>query len=124
MKTINIQDIDKYPDDYNWLSSEEQIKILGYMRGMQDLCERYYRKYFEETEEKDLRLYQHTLTGLTGAKNAYATLGIMVEKWGNNGEWILATKIDAETYNNEDDSSAEEVIEQINSLLDYTDVGQ
>jgi hypothetical protein len=51
------------------------------MNGMNDLAQRYYIKYMDDitANQKYLRLYQHTLTGLTGAKNAYATLGIMTE---------------------------------------------
>ena len=122
MKPINIQDIEKYPENYLNINEEDKVKILYYMRGMQDLANHYYEKYFKEAEDKDLRLYQHTLTGLTGAKNAYATLGIMVEKWGENGEWILATKQDAENYVNGEDDSAQEIIEQINELIDYGDI--
>ena len=124
MKPINIQDLEKYPEDYSNLDEEDKLIIINYMRGMQDLANHYYEKYFKEAEDKDLRLYQHTLTGLTGAKNAYATLGIMVEKWGKNNEWILATKQDAIDYINqeEEDDSAQEIIEQINRLIDYGDI--
>lgn len=123
MKPINIQDIEKYPENYLNINEEDKVKILYYMRGMQDLANHYYEKYFKEAEDKDLRLYQHTLTGLTGAKNAYATLGIMVEKWGKNNEWILATKQDATDYiDQEEDDSAQEIIEQINELIDYGDI--
>jgi len=123
LKPINVQDVDKYPDNYGSLISLEREKILNYMNGMQNLADRYYQKYFKDSDDKSLKLYQHTLTGLTGAKNAYATLGIMVENWGENGEWILATKQDAENYINKQDNPIEEVIEEINKLLDYTDVG-
>lgn len=121
MKPINVQDISKYPINYNNIQEEDKVKILSYMNGMQALCERYYTKYFEDSDNKSLRLYQHTLTGLTGAKNAYATLGIMVEKWGSNGEWILATKIDAEDYNNTEEETSE-IIEEINELISYGDI--
>ena len=124
MKPVNIQDIEKYPISYSDFITFESEKVLNYMNGMQSLADRYYLKYFKDEEDnKNLRLYQHTLTGLTGAKNAYATLGIMVENWGENGEWILATRQDAENYINEQDTPVEEVIEEINKLLDYTDVG-
>ena len=121
MKPINIQSIDKYPTNYNFLSEEEQNKILSYMNGMQDLANQYYQKYFKDSDDKSLKLYQHTLTGLTGAKNAFATLGIMVEKWGINDEWILATKIDAENYNDTEEQT-HEVIKEINELISYGDI--
>lgn len=54
------------------------------MNGMQALANRYYRTYMDNIEEhidtgKYIRQYNHTITSLTGSKNAYATLGIMVE---------------------------------------------
>ena len=57
---------------------------------MQALANRYYREYQDNIEEHVesgayIRQYNHTITGLTGAKNAYATLGIKVEyNWPNN----------------------------------------
>ena len=122
MKLINIQTIDKYPDNYIWLSEEQKNKILSYMQGVQRLCDYYYDKYFTNAEQKSLKLYQHTLTSLTGSKNAYATMGIMVEKWGQNNTWILATKEDAQRYDEENDNTTEQVIEQINELIDYGDI--
>ena len=122
MKVINIQDISKYPTNYSYLTEEQQFKILSYMNGMNELANSYYKKYFEDADTKNLQLYQHTLTGLTGAKNAYATLGIMVEKWGTtNNEWILATKRDATDYNETEDQITE-VINGIDNLLSYGDI--
>lgn len=121
MKPINIQSIDKYPTNYNFLSEEQQNKILSYMNYMNELAKKYYKKYFLDADDKNLRLYQHTLTGLTGAKNAFATLGIMVEKWGINDEWILATKTDATNYNDTKEQ-IHEIIEEINELINYGDI--
>ena len=125
MKPINIQDTDKYPENYNNLSIDTQNKIINYMNGMQALAERYYNKYFLDSEEKSLKLYQHTLTSLTGAKNAYATMNIMVEyDWpGHKGIWFLANKEDAQNYINAEDDETSEVINNISDLLDYTEVG-
>lgn len=36
-KVINVQDIDKYPDNYDFLESEQKMKIIGYMNGIQKL---------------------------------------------------------------------------------------
>ena len=129
MNPINIQSIDQYPLDYNWLSLEDQQKIIGYMNGMQELANRYYKTYQDNIEEYQelgtyIKQYNHTITSLTGSKNAYATLGIMVEyDWPKNrGKWILATKDDAlyaENYQEEESSTINK-----NILLDYTDVGQ
>lgn len=129
MNPINVQSIDLYPSDYNWLSSEDKQKILGYMNGMQELANRYYKTYRDNIEKyKELgtyiKQYNHTVTSLTGSKNAYATLGIMVEyDWPKHrGKWILATKanaIYAENYSEEESTTINK-----NILLDYTDVGQ
>ena len=123
-KVINIQNIEKYPDDYSWLGQEEQTKILGYMNGMQALAQRYFNRYSENVQDNKrfLSLYQHTLTGLTGAKNAYATLGIMVEfdfPRAKN-KWILATKEDAQAYI---DYQGDEIAQNsITDLIDYGDI--
>lgn len=130
MNPINIQSIDNYPENYNWLSIEIQEKILGYLNGMQELANRYYKKYQENIEEYEelgtyIKQYNHTITSLTGSKNAYATLNIMVEyDWPNyRGKWILATKNDAIYAEEHINDTDEEDINQ-NILLDYTDVGQ
>jgi len=123
-RVINTQDIEKYPDNYSWLEQEQQTKILGYMNGMQALAQRYFDRYSENVEENKryLNLYQHTLTGLTGAKNAYVTLGIMVEfdfPRAKN-EWILATKEDAQAYI---DYQGDEIAQDsITDLIDYGDI--
>ena len=129
-KVINIQELDQYPEDYDWLRDEYQDAILGYMNGMQALANRYYRTYVDNIEEhvntgKYIRQYNHTLTSLTGSKNAYATLGIMVEyDWpGYAGMWVLATREMAETCIN-DTQSAKDVPINPNVLLDYSEVGQ
>ena len=49
-KVINVQDISLYPDNYDWLDSEQQIIIISYMNGVQDLADRYYEKYSLELE--------------------------------------------------------------------------
>jgi len=126
---INIQELDQYPDNYDGLSGEDQAIILGYMNGMQALANRYYREYMDHIEDhidtgKYIRQYNHTITSLTGSKNAYATLGIMVEyNWpGYKGLWVLATREMAETYRN-DEIDENEIPENYNILLDYSDIG-
>lgn len=124
---INIQNIEKYPTAYTYLNDESKNTILNYMNGMQQLANRYYEKYMNALPvvTKYLSLYQHTLTGLTGAKNAYATLGIMVEyNWpGHKDFWFLATREDTENYNNsEENEITEEVNTEINELIQYGDI--
>lgn len=140
-KVINVQDIDLYPEDYNWLDQDQQLVIISYLNGVQDLANRYYNNYLQELEktfdstekhEKDveryLRLYNHTVTSLTGSKNAYATLKIMCEyDWpGHSQKWFLATKQDAQNYNEFQESEVEDNIDDIldrSSLLTYGEVG-
>lgn len=140
-KVINVQDIDLYPENYNWLDQDQQLVIISYLNGVQDLANRYYNNYLQELEktfdstekhEKDveryLRLYNHTVTSLTGSKNAYATLKIMCEyDWpGHSQKWFLATKQDAQNYNEFQESEVEDNIDDIldrSSLLTYGEVG-
>ena len=127
MKPLNVQNIDKYPENYDDITDTQVI--LAYMNAMQGLAERYYQKYMTNpSSEEYWNLYQHTLTSLTGSKNAYATLGIMVEYgWKNHlHEWFLATRQDAIDYAESADEEAgfENINELISELLDYTDVGQ
>lgn len=129
MSVINVQELDQYPEDYEWLSEDDQNVILGYMNGMQALANRYYKEYMDHIEEhidtgKYIRQYNHTVTSLTGSKNAYATLGIMVEyDWPNyRGMWILATRSMAESYGDEEEQEDVPIINP-NTLLDYSDVG-
>ena len=123
MKLINIQDIDKYPENYDFLQEEERCKILNYMNETQERANRYYNRYLENPDNKKaLLLYQHTLTNLSGSKNAYATLGIMVENWSLGGAWILATKEDAENYNEQEENNVNNHIEELPALIYYGDI--
>lgn len=140
-KVINVQDIDLYPENYNWLDQDQQLVIISYLNGVQDLANRYYNNYLQELEktfdstekhkkdiERYLRLYNHTVTSLTGSKNAYATLKIMCEyDWpGHSQKWFLATKQDAQNYNEFQESEVEDNIDDIldrSSLLTYGEVG-
>ena len=226
-KVINTQDIDSYPEDYNWLKSNLQNKIINYMNEMQMLANKYFQKYLdnnndnnnendddddnnsdndinydadaiddvdnnnstnttnndtdnidnnitnnenndnenidndeennnhdndnneenndednrwyllynsEENNDEDnekskqyLRIYNKITTILTGAKNAYAILGIMCEyDWPNHKqEWFLATKEDAQNYEDSQDIEPENESDTVpdNSLLDYGDIG-
>ena len=143
-KVINVQDVNLYPENYDWLNLDQQVIIISYMNGVQDLANRYYEKYLTELNatfdssliekhnkdiEKYLRLYNHTITSLTGSKNAYATLNIMCEyDWpGHDQKWFLATKEDAQNYNEFQETEVEDNIDDIldNSslLLQYGEVG-
>lgn len=41
---------------------------------------------------------------------------------GQNDTWILATKEDAQRYDEENDNTTEQIIEQINELINYGDI--
>lgn len=143
-KVINVQDVDLYPENYDWLTPDQKTVIISYMNGVQDLADRYYDNYWTELNatfdlseaekrnkdiNKYLRLYNHTTTSLTGSKNAYATLNIMCEyDWpGHAQRWFLATKEDAQNYNEFQETEVEENIDDIlngsSSLLSYGEVG-
>ena len=124
---INIQNVEKYPENYDWLDITDQQRIIAYMNGMQRLAERYYAKAMTQESEEYMALYNHTLISLTGSKNAYATVNIMTEySWkGHKYEWFLATREDAEIYAAaaDEDDTLSDIDDLISNLLDYTDVG-
>ena len=130
MAVFNIQSLDDYPENYNWLSEEDRGIILGYMNGMQALADHYYETYINNIEDhietgNYIRQYNQTVTSLTGSKNAYATLGIMVEyDWPHHpGIWVLATREMAESYIADEEFNESDSTENQNTLLDYSDVG-
>lgn len=104
MKIRNTEDVLMYPENYDFLSQEQQNVIVSYMNAVQSLAHRYYEKHIHEentpTHERYLKLYNQTMSELTGAKSAYVTVGIRVEyNWpGHYRKWILATQADAQAY--------------------------
>lgn len=135
MAVLNIQDVNLYPDNYDFLPADKQEKIIGYMNGIQDLADRFYKQHQEvllddnpdndADHDKYLRMYNHQITSLTGSKNAYATLGIMVEyNWrGHYHRWALVTKEDAILYNEKGGAEAPKDDEVVNPLLSFPEVG-
>lgn len=138
-RVINVQEVESYPYNYDWLSDQEKSIIVNYLNGVQNLANRYYDQYLDELAkindgentdvEKYLRLYNHTITSLTGSKNAYATLKIMCEyDWpGHDQKWFLATKEDAQNYNEFQETEVEDNIDDILDssflLLQYGEIG-
>ena len=105
MKIRNTEDVLQYPETYEFLSEEQQTIIVNYMNAVQDLAHRYYETHLEyeadtHKHELYLKLYNQTMSELTGAKSAYATTGVHVEyNWpGHYHKWILATRADAQAY--------------------------
>lgn len=142
----NINDISTYPSDYNWLSEEQQNKIVTILNARQKIADEYwtlckniyeneecldtddYKTIFtisadKETNEK-LRIYNNLINFLSGMKIAYASIGIMVEyNWPDHkGEWFLATQEDAINYKNAPEEPADQPVIQ-NILLSYGDIG-
>jgi hypothetical protein len=139
-RVINVQEVESYPGNYDWLSDQEKSIIVNYLNGVQNLANRYYNQYLDELAkkannnkdadvEKYLRLYNHTITSLTGSKNAYATLRIMCEyDWpGHDHKWFLATKEDAQNYNEfqetEVEDNIDDILDNFSLLLQYGEVG-
>lgn len=139
-RVINVQEVESYPGNYDWLSDQEKSIIINYLNGVQNLANRYYDQYLNElakkaNNDKDtdvqkyLRLYNHTITSLTGSKNAYATLRIMCEyDWpGHDQKWFLATKEDAQNYNEfqetEVEDNIDDILDNFSLLLQYGEVG-
>lgn len=142
----NINPITDYPSNYDWLTEEQQNKILNLMTNNQKMVDAYWKlckdsaENFEQTNLDDmtyihtemldktlndkLAVYNIAANFLSGMRIAYASLGIMLEyNWpGHKNEWILATTEDAENYENAPEESDEEPINQ-NVLLSYGDVG-
>ena len=111
MKINNVNQIAEYPENYDFIPKLTQDKILLYMNKAQLNAERYYLLHIQEPDKKEayLKLYNHEMDILAGAKNVLSIMGIKVEynwyeigssdflyAWCGNREWILATKKDAE----------------------------
>lgn len=144
MTVKNIDPIENYPENYNSLGEEYQEKIITLMNVRQKVADEFWRicnDSYEDIEELDeykytftrllnkslnerLMAYNAAVNFLTGMKIAYASLGIKVEyNWPNHkNEWFLATREDAENYENAPEESDEEPVNQ-NVLLSYGDVG-
>jgi len=144
MTVKNIDSIESYPENYDSLGEQYQERIITLMNTRQKVADEYWRickDSYENIEELDeykytfttlldkelnekLAAYNAAINFLTGMKIAYASLGIKVEyNWPNHkNEWFLATREDAENYENVPEESDEEPINQ-NTLLSYGDVG-
>lgn len=144
MTVKNIDPIESYPENYDSLGEQYQEKIITLMNVRQKVADEFWRicnDSYENIEELDeykytfttlldkslnerLMAYNAAVNFLTGMRIAYASLGIKVEyNWPNHkNEWFLATREDAENYENAPEESDEEPINQ-NTLLSYGDVG-
>lgn len=99
MKITNVNQVAEYPENYDFIPELMQDKILLYMNKAQLNAERYYLLHIQEQDKKEayLKLYNHEMDILSGAKNILSIMGIKAEyDWCGNREWILATREDAE----------------------------
>ena len=133
MKIRNTEDVLEYPESYDFLTEEQQNIIVNYMNAIQDLAQRYYDTHLEYNKDEYkhamyLKLYNQTMSELTGAKSAYTTSGVRVEyNWpGHYHKWILATRADAQAYLDAADHPYPPVAEAegdlISPLLSYEQV--
>lgn len=102
MKIENTNKVDEYPDNYDDLPQDKRKAILDYMNDQQAMADDYYEKHivYSDMREEYLQLYNHVVDLLCGAKNVLSMVGIKVEyNWPSGKGWILATKKDAEAYN-------------------------
>lgn len=102
MKVININAAKEYPENYDFLTEQQQEAIETYFNDKQELANQYYEKHImlQETREDYLKLYDHTEDILTGGKTALAVLGIKVEyNWKHDSMWHLTTRAEWQEYN-------------------------
>lgn len=86
-----------------------------------------YKKALENNEIENANAlyedYNMQLSEISGAKNAYYTIDIMVERnWLGKTGWILATKEDAIANETYEEPQEDQPIQPV--LLSYGDVGQ
>ena len=146
MTIKNIDPIESYPENYDSLGNEYKEKIITLMNIRQKVADEYWRickDSYEDIEDEELDEYKYTFTTLldkelnerlaaynaainflSGMRIAYASLGIKVEyNWPNHkDEWFLATREDAENYENAEETQEDPPVTQ-NVLLHYGDVG-
>lgn len=99
MKIYNINNSNEYPENYDFLTQEQKSVILNYFKYQQELADTYYEKHIIEPESHDvyLKLYNHVMDIMCGAKEILAQLGVMVEfNWPHSpGKWDFATRQNA-----------------------------
>lgn len=130
MTIKNTQDISKYPENYDWLTEEQQESIINYMNEIDSIASNIfidYKKALKNNETENANAlyedYNMQLSEITGAKNAYYTISIMVERnWLGKTGWILATKEDAIANETYEEPQEDQPIQPV--LLSYGDVGQ
>lgn len=90
----------EYPQNYDWLTPEQQKAVLDHINALDDYTkELLSRAWKSDDEHSDTleRMWREAQVKLNAAIDAYAAIGIKVEfGWiGHRSEYFLATYIDA-----------------------------
>lgn len=147
MATKNIDSVESYPENYDFLQESTQETIITLMNKRQkiaDMCwevckdsieteytdlndfQYIYEKITDKNIQEKLLVYNISFNMISAMKIAYSSLGIKVEyNWPNHkGEWFLATKEDAINYENYEEPEPEvNPLDPASMLLTYGEVG-
>ena len=89
----------EYPQNYDWLTPEQQKAVLDHINALDDDTKEFFRALKSDDEHSDTleRMWREAHVKLNAAIDAYATIGIKVEfGWiGHRSEYFLATYVDA-----------------------------
>ena len=89
----------EYPQNYDWLTPEQQKAVLDHINALDDDTKEFFRALKSDDEHSDTleRMWRDAHVKLNAAIDAYAAIGIKVEfGWiGHRSEYFLATYVDA-----------------------------
>lgn len=89
----------EYPQNYDWLTPEQQKAVLDHINALDDDTKEFFRALKSDDEHSDTleRMWREAHVKLNAAIDAYAAIGIKVEfGWiGHRSEYFLATYVDA-----------------------------
>lgn len=89
----------EYPQNYDWLTPEQQKAVLDHINALDDYTKELSRALKSDDEHSDTLewMWRDANVKLNAAIDAYAAIGIKVEfGWiGHRSEYFLATYIDA-----------------------------
>lgn len=89
----------EYPQNYDWLTPEQQKAVLDHINALDDYTKEFSRALKSDDEHSDTLewMWRDAQVKLNAAIDAYAAIGIKVEfGWiGHRSEYFLATYIDA-----------------------------
>lgn len=89
----------EYPQNYDWLTPEQQKAVLDHINALDDNTKELFRALKSDDEHSDTLewMWRDAQVKLNAAIDAYAAIGIKVEfGWiGHRSEYFLATYVDA-----------------------------